>query len=69
MNVVQALYPYVLAALNVAIGWLSYAVFTPEFAVPFLAIGLLVFVAVVGETVTRYVPGPKRAERRRNKPW
>jgi len=60
MNAVQILYPYALAAVNLAIAWLSYALFTPEFAVPFLAIGLLVFLAVIGQTVNRYVSVPGR---------
>jgi len=55
MNVVRILYPCALAAVNVAIGWLSYALFTPALAVPFFAIGLLVFLAVIGQTVNRYV--------------
>ncbi|WP_324664508.1 hypothetical protein [Haloarcula sediminis] len=65
MNAVQILYPYVLAALNIAVAWLSYVLLTPDFAVPFLAIGLLVFVAVVGQTAARYISGRTRASRRR----
>jgi len=56
MNVVHTLYPYALAATNIAIGWLSYTLVAPDFAVPFLAVGLLVLVAVVGRTATRYSP-------------
>jgi len=69
MNVVQILYPYVLVVVNMAIGWLSYALFTPEFAVPFLVIGLLVLLTVVGQTVRRYVPVPGQTGLQSEGPW
>ena len=69
MNVAEALYPYVLAVANIAIGWLSYDVSRPGLAVPFLAIGLLVFAAVVGQTLVQYTPLRCRTERRREEPW
>jgi predicted RND superfamily exporter protein len=53
MNLVHALYPYVLAAVNTAIGWLSFTVLDIEFGVLFISIGLLVFLAVVGRTALR----------------
>lgn len=64
MNAVQVLYPYVLAALNIAVAWLSYVLLTPDFAVPFLAAGLLVLIAVVGQTLARYT-GRTRATQRK----
>ena len=69
MNAVQILYPYALAAVNLAIAWLSYALFTPEFAVPFLVIGLLVLLTVVGQTVRRYVPVPGQTGLQCEGPW
>jgi len=68
MNVVQILYPYVLATVNIVVGWLTYVLLTPDFAVPFLAIGLLVFIAVVGQTVAAHTPSRTRATLQRNKP-
>lgn len=64
MNAVQVLYPYVLAALNIAVAWLSYVLLTPDFAVPFLAIGLLVFIAVVGQTLARYTTRTRATRRK-----
>jgi hypothetical protein len=57
MNIGQILYPYVLSALNMLIGWLSYTLFTPEFGIPFLVIGLLVCLAVISQTVRPHIPG------------
>jgi len=53
MNLVQTLYPYVLAAINTGIGWLSYTFLNLDFGVLFMIIGLLVFFAVVGRSVLR----------------
>lgn len=53
MNLVHALYPYALAVMNTAIGWLSYTVLNIEFGVLFISIGLLVFLAVIGRTALR----------------
>jgi hypothetical protein len=53
MNLVHALYPYALAAMNTAIGWLSYTILHVELGILFICIGLLVFLAVVGRTALR----------------
>lgn len=53
MNLIHALYPYVLATMNMGIGWLSVAVLEYDVGVFFVGIGLLVFGAVVGRTVVR----------------
>jgi hypothetical protein len=53
MNLVHALYPYALAVMNTAIGWLSFTVLNIELGVLFISIGLLVFLAVVGRTALR----------------
>lgn len=54
MTLAHALYPYALAAVNVAVGWLSYTRLAPDFGILFLTIGLLVFLAGVGRTARRY---------------
>jgi hypothetical protein len=53
MNLFHALYPYALAAVNTAVGWLSYTVLNVEFGLLFICIGLLVFLAVVSRTALR----------------
>lgn len=65
MNVVRTLYPFVLATLNISVAWLSYVLLTPDFAVPFLAIGLLVFITSVGQAVAGYVSSRTRTTLRR----
>ena len=58
MNLLQALYPCALAAMNLGIGWLSVAVLEFQFGVLFVGIGVLVFGAVVGQTVVRFACRP-----------
>ncbi|GAA3880627.1 hypothetical protein GCM10022627_37090 [Haloarcula argentinensis] len=58
MNLLQGLYPYVLAAMNLGIGWLSVAILEFQFGVLFVGIGVLVFGAVVGRTVERFACRP-----------
>lgn len=58
MNLLQVLYPYALAAMNLGIGWLSVAVLEFQFGVLFVGIGVLVFGAVVGRTVERFACRP-----------
>jgi len=54
MTLFQTLYPYALAGSNLAIGWVSYTALGPDTALPFLAVGLLVLLAVLGRTAARY---------------
>ena len=54
MNLLQVLYPCVLAAMNLSVGWLSIAVFKFQFGVLFVGIGVLLFGAVVGRTVEQF---------------
>lgn len=53
MNLIQRLYPYALAAMNIGIGWLSFGVLKRGHGILFAGIGLLVFIAVIGRTVRR----------------
>lgn len=48
MSLAQTTYPFALAALNVATGWLFYSHVAPVAGAVLVAAGLLVAVAVVG---------------------
>lgn len=51
MQLLQGLYPYALAATNVAGGWLLYDVLGTGLGAILLAVGAMIVLAVVEETV------------------
>lgn len=56
MYLVQTIYPFVLASINMAIGWLLYHVFESVSGAFLVVIGFLVILALIGSTVDEYRP-------------
>lgn len=52
----DAAYPFALGAVNVATGWLSYALLDLRLGAPVAVLGGLVLLAVLSQTVTRARP-------------
>ena len=54
MYLVQTIYPFALASVNVAAGWLLYRFLDPVFGIALLGIGLLLVLSVVGRMVSEH---------------
>lgn len=52
MYLLQTIYPFVLASVNMALGWFLYHQFEPVFGGFLIVIGFLVIFALIGSTIT-----------------
>ena len=56
MYLLQTIYPFALASLNMAMGWLLYNLSEPVFGGLLVMTGVLVILISVGSTVNEYRP-------------
>lgn len=51
MYLLQTIYPFALAVTNIAVGWLLYYLFESLFGGLLVVVGILVILALVGDTI------------------
>jgi hypothetical protein len=61
MYLLQTIYPFALASVNMAMGWLLYSLFESVFGGLLVVIGLLIVLALVGSIISQHTAMLKKS--------